>query len=193
MRTFLLGWLLWTTPASAQDPAAELRRLEGEIRTLAQKNAWSGVDRTYRAMVALEIPLPGADHALAAQAAIADGDALLALLRLRRVVESPEVPDDPADATARADAKSALERLATRYGPVSLSVGTGRDPTLLRPEAPFAPDERVAIKRATERLAADRLFRGLLPVGRYVVDGVMFEVVAGDDWQSVVLAAVGQH
>lgn len=191
MRNVLLAWLLVApTAASAQDPSAELRRLEGEIRALAQKNAWSGVDRTYQAMVALDIPLPGADHALAAQAAIADGDALLALLRLQRVVQAPEVPDDAADAAARDEARSALERLSTRYGPVSLSVGTGRDPSLVRPEPPFAPDERVAIQRATERLAADRLFRGLLPVGRYVVDGVTFEVVAGREWQSVVLAAV---
>lgn len=183
----LLGVAL---PALAQDPSAEHRRLQGELRKLAQKAAWSGVDRTYVSMVDLGIQLDPNDHLQAAQAAIARGDALLAMLRFRRVIAQRPPPDAPEeDHVTYEDARSALERLETRYGPVSISVGEGRQPVLLRPSAPFAPDERTAVEQATQRLAEERVFRGLLPVGEYEIDGRAFEVMAGTFWHPVVLAA----
>ena len=196
MRFLPLLALLITTSSAAQEQAAaeaELYRLGSEMNRLAQKTAWGGVDRAYKSMVALETPLAADAHLMAAQAAIADGDALKALLRLRRVMVAAHDPSDPEAVEARAEAESALNRLATRYGPVSLSVGKGRDPTMVRPQAPFAPDERVAVERAVQRVAEDRAFRGLLPVGSYEVGGVRFDVVAGEDWQSVVLAAVPER
>ncbi len=183
--------LLLAAPSGAQESQAELYRLQTEMNRLARETQWAGVERAYRAMVALEIPLSANDHLVAAQSAIARGDALKAMLRLQRVMDAASAPDDEAAAQARAEAASALNRIETRYGPVSVSVGEGRNPVLVRPHAPFAPDERVAVERAVRLVAEDRMFRGLLPVGRYVVDGKEFEVVAGRAWLPVVIASPG--
>lgn len=167
------------------DPASEHERLGEELRRLAQRNTWSGVDRTYRDLVALRIPLPPSEHLLGAQAALASGETLLAYWRLRRA-EEPPADAAPSELEAVATAGGDRRAIETRYGLVSLSVGEGAVPVLYRDDMPFAPQERDAIVAAQKHVSATRAFRGLLPAGTYRLDDASFTVLPGPAWNVVV-------
>ena len=174
--------LLWIAGAAwAQDRVAERHRLEEELVKLAQRNTWSGVDRTYRRLVDLEVALPAQDHYLGAQAALAEGETLLGWYRLNRV-DVGSLGTDPIQLEAWASTQREIEEINTRYGLVSIFVGDGAVPVLYRDAMPFAQQERDAIVSAQRTVSALRTFRGFLPVGNYAVDAVKFEVVATRDW-----------
>lgn len=143
------------SPAAAE---AECLRLREELQALARKNAWSGVERTYLSMLALgAAPLRGADHHAGAQAAAARGDLDLATQRLRMALATgEEVPG----------AREWLADLARRFGRIRLEGAT-----LEAAAPPFAPDERDAVAHAAHSLQATGFFDGMLPAGRYLVDG----------------------
>ncbi|MFT4625775.1 MAG: hypothetical protein ACI8PZ_004446 [Myxococcota bacterium] len=191
MRTFLIAVILTAAgPAlagkAAQSSTPETERLDQELGSLATKNAWAGVERVYTKLVELGEPPSVSAHLLGARAARDRGDMLAVLVRLRaasragagHVVE----PGTPID-----EAMQALDDLESRFGRVRMRVSEPRTPVLIRPEAPFAPDERASINHARERLADGRYFRGLLPTGRYVLDGFAFEVAAGPNFQDITL------
>lgn len=173
---FWLVGLAW-----AQDRVAERYRLEEELVKLAQRNTWTGVARTYRRLLDLEVALPAQDHYLGAQAALAEGQTLLAWHRLNRVNEAT-VGSDPVQIEALAATRRALDEIGARYGLVSIYVGNGAVPVLYRDAMPFPQQERDAIVTAQQTVSSIQAFRGFLPVGNYAVDAVKFEVVASEEW-----------
>lgn len=162
-------------PADAQDPLAERTRLEDELVRLAQRNTWSGVERTYQRLVALDVELRPQDHYLAAQAALARGDVLLGWYRLRRARTMPPVVDTVQQEAAEA-AERESDQIDQRYGLVSVYVGADAVPALLREGMPFGQQERDAILAAQRLIGDTHAFRGLLPIGTYALDGQRFEV-----------------
>lgn len=164
--------------ASASEPSsAERKRLEDELVKLAQRNTWSGVDRTYRQLLDLDTPLSAEDHLLGAHAAQSQGDARLAWYRLKRAVTDHNTSNSSAYDTAILE----LESMKANYGLVALYVGDGAVPVLFREQMPFGQQERDAIASAQRSVSTGRAFRGLLPVGSYAIDAVKFDVQAGAD------------
>jgi len=164
-------WLALTGPvfASGDVDRAEEIRLTEELRALAQRQAWAGVDRIYRQLDERAAPLEYPELLAGATAARALGDAASArdrLLAAARLNATREVIDS-------------LAAIDTHYGPVELNT-TGRGPTILQAEdLPFDPEQRAAIEAARLAVARTGQFRGLLPQGRYVFGGEAFEVRPG--------------
>lgn len=168
--------VLWSAlVALAGEAEAEQYRLREELATLAEKNAWSGVERTYKALEAVGLPLSLEDMTLGALAARNEGNMLAALERLQRAVQLP--PAD-ADTTAYAEAKAAIADLEARYNYVHVVIHEAgkKFPNVERPEMPFSPEDRKAIEFAQARIALNRAFMGLLPAGGYRLGEQAFEV-----------------
>lgn len=181
-------------PTEAKVLAAERHRLETDLDKLAQKLSWDGVERTYAKMLALQVPLDTHVHYTAALSAESRGDVNLAWLRLERALRDlPALKEKPlangvdpkktlpeqvveieGDGLA---ARDALDRLKSMYGRAVIAVSPNRLPALVRlGSKPFTLTEREAIKQAQSALSVGFAFEGLLPNGRYMVDGEMFEV-----------------
>jgi hypothetical protein len=163
---------------------AELVRLQGDISRLMQRNAWKGVERTYQAMVALNTTLRAEDHMAGEQAARMRGDITTAYTRLASAVGDRTTINSESPAEIK-DAFIRLENIELRYGRVSIEVHDGRVPALVRFDWPFAREERVAIELGREVLGRDRVFQGFLPIGKYMVDGLFFEVAPGVEGQDI--------
>lgn len=159
----------------AQAAEGERARLQNELHHMARRATWTGADRTYRQLVALEEPLNAEDHLVGFQAARQLGDTLRALQRLQRVT--------PLSGDVATDASGILENLRATHGLVAIVAPPGRAPALEAVELPFAPDQRLAIEAARATLAEAGTVRALLPAGSYRVDGQPFEVRAGTAWQ----------
>lgn len=61
-------------PEAPKSQKAEMQRLSEEMIRLAQRNAWTGVERAYQSILGLGIPPDGQIHKLAAEAARVSGD-----------------------------------------------------------------------------------------------------------------------
>lgn len=179
MRTILpplLALCLLGSPAFAGGEEAERYRLQQELESLARRNAWSGVERTYTELKGIGLPLTLGDHLLGAQAAIQEGQLLVALERLQIGLAVAEPDTDPNSPYATAQAlKAGFE---SRYGAVQIVLGDCA-PILFMPSKPFAEQERQAYANARTRLMEGGSFTGLLPAGEYKVDTFTFEVAAG--------------
>lgn len=180
--------LLWIAPAPCApvdaDTRAERIRLGEELTRLARRNAWVGVDRTYRALVELRIALAPDDHLLGGRAALAMGDPLRALYRMRRVPPPfVDAPDKTRDQEALDEARSVLTSLEEGYGLVSIQVEQEAKRELLRvDDMPFDPTARATVERAVVQVGAQGSYRGLLPVGAYSLAGREVDVEPGQDW-----------
>ncbi len=171
-RVVLALSLLAAAPAYAGEvERAEHVRVSEEMRRLAQRNAWFGVDQGYRkleALVAKGEVLSGKEHMFGAQAAQALGDITSARVRLVRA----------RDAGLAADAAPMLEMIDGNYGTLTVRfdkkyVGAA---ALVSKEPPFAPDQRACLDYVTKVLATRAAFEGLLPLGPYELDGQAFTV-----------------
>ncbi len=169
-----------TAALAKRDKAAELSRLSQDMEKLAKRNAWKGVVRKYHEALELDLPILPWVHMLAYEAARNEGDMTLARQAVVRASEA-EVGKDPKQAEARDQATEQLAGLDAAYGLVKIEVSSKRIPALVRPEMPFAMDQRKAIEVAQAMLAQEHSFQGVLPLGRYMVDGVFFEVVIGTE------------
>jgi hypothetical protein len=181
MRTLLFAPLLFlftatSAPAVAGEAEAERYRLQQELESLARRNAWTGVERTYVELQKLQLPLTLADHLLGAQSAIQLGDMLAALTRLQVGLAVAEPNDDPNSPYATAKALKA--NFEERYGQVQIQLGDC-GPILFMPNKPFAEQERQAYTQARTRLMEGGSFTGLLPAGDYRVDTFPFTVAPG--------------
>ncbi|MCA9489675.1 MAG: efflux RND transporter permease subunit [Myxococcales bacterium] len=172
----ILFLLLSGGPAGAAGTGAraEMDRLGEEMRILVEKNAWAGVERTYLKMLALQgrgLVLGWEQHRLGALAAQSRGDVLETWKRLRA-------------AEAAGSHKETLVWLAT------LEATHGRVVIELSPLVfgdvpievldPFSdPGAARVVKAAQESLSEHRFFDGLLPLGRYHVGTVPFDVDGG--------------
>lgn len=175
MRAFILALALSTAPAYAGKKAdsAEMYRLGRETEKLAEKNAWSGVDRNYGQMVALEskdVVIPVDIHMLGAQAARARGSVLDTWRRLKSALEQDPMSEE---------AMVWLANIGANYGEVNLVVSPAfKDEVVLEAlDVGFAPDQRTTIDAARAALTEERRFDGLLPLGRYRLGHVPFDIV----------------
>jgi hypothetical protein len=174
---FIGLWLLLVgVPAWSGEAEAERYRLSEELLKLAQKNAWTGVERTFQQLDAL--PLEIGDHVLGAQAAMEAGDMHKALARLQIGLRNAEASDDPNSPFQQAKGMEAS--LRERYGTVHIVLyDDSKIAALFRNPLPFSAQERQAISFAQARLSETRAFLGMLPLGTYRLDDVEIVVEAG--------------
>lgn len=153
---------------------AEVLRLSDQLTRFATDGKRAGVERTYQQLLAIEPRLTPDIHLTAARAAQERGDALLTLARLQRV---------PVGSPTFAGAAETLNTLVTRFGYVRITAPPG---TVLEGPARFAPMERAAIAWATEVVAEEGSFLGLLPAGSYTLAGQPLEVVEAQTANAVI-------
>lgn len=169
VKAFVLGlsMTLVAGPALAGNKQAqrqaEAHRLQEEMSKLAQRNAWSGVDRSYRKLMKLKkVKIKPEAHTLGAQAARNEGDVSAYMKRLQR---------------AGAAGKDELAAAKRAYGRVVIKRQRKRE---LKPAtAPFDPTHRKVIEKAAARIKKKGRYKGWLPVGRYTIGPNRFEVKAG--------------
>jgi hypothetical protein len=187
---------------SPAEQAAEVKRLTEEITKLAQRNAWAGVEKAYKALedkgdaVFGLIPkgLGGvaAVHQYGAEASRILGETQLSQTRLLRAKRSVETTS-PIDEKTLRQIIEALDAIEKSYGAVAIaprSVPTskrqlkrlqGHGPELIPVVQPFAPDQRRSIETAAKALKDTGSLMGLLPAGGYTVAGQSFTVNAGTE------------
>lgn len=155
------------TPPSVEPDRAEYVRLGRELEQLAARNAWSGVERTYRKLGLTGIPLRFEQHVTGAQAARALGNMRAARRRLDA-------------AHALREDKQVVEwmwEIDSRYGRVTLACEPGKHRIELEAEGShFHPDMQRAVEFAARRISERCAFDGLLPHGSYVFGKHAFKV-----------------
>lgn len=173
------GALLASTPAFACDEAEKLRLAE-EISRLAAKNAWSGVERSYQALLLTKCELKFESHWLAAEAARFLGKTFEQFERLeqaKKIDPQPQVLDS-------------IAAIEGNYGRIDIRGDARRPPLLTRADMPFAPDQRKSIEWAAQVVIGTGSFHGMLPFGDYDVGGVKFTVAAGPEFQAITVGKV---
>ena len=148
---------------------AEIDRLSDEIRTLARRQVWSGVERKYSQVVQLQGEVPAEIHLTGAYSAREEGDLLEVYDRLIRAASGSA---DPA-------VVDWLWDLDHNYGRVTLIADRRRTAELTAGEMPLDPNRRVAVQAAIETCANEGKFNGLLPKGHYEFVGQKFKVDPG--------------
>jgi hypothetical protein len=179
-----LGAVLVPAVAVAQQAGtvnkeAEKLRLIEEMNRLAAKNAWAGVERSYMALLDLNIDLPFDVHYMGAQSARYLGKTWEVYQRL----ESAKA------LKAQEDVVTGLQAIDEAYGRVRIKGDPRRKAALVREAMPFAPDERKSIEWAQTVVVETGSFEGMLPFGPYQIEGCPafpgFEVKQGKEWQIV--------
>ncbi len=178
-------FLSWAPVARAGElEAAEAARLSEEMRTLAARNAWVGVEGDFRQLLVLERKgqsISPQDWVMGAQSARGVGNMTACRERLAKSVAlSPS-----------GENINWLSQIDGTFGAVDLSA----DKTLLpRPKLaakvmPFIPDQRQAIEFARAAVEETMDFKGLVPAGEYTYGGETLQVVAGGEVVAVHLQA----
>ena len=174
---------------------AEVQRLAEEMNHLAAKNAWAGVDRTYRQLETLGDGAfalatdPAALHFLGAQAARNLGDIRRYKSLVQRAKTALLATGRPADDAQLQMLEAELTAIDQAYGAVSIAPRSKRSanakkgetvgPELIPAVMPFAGDQRVSIERARAQILETGSFSGLLPAGDYTLGTESFTVIAG--------------
>ncbi len=166
----LLLLFLGSPALAGEDTASEVRRLSQDIKSLAQRNAWDGVERKYRELLALQDNHPQHVHMLGADAARNRGDVSSTLDRLSAANEA-EASEDIAGQIATLHQEFALVML--RCDPCEV--------TLNADAPPFRPDFLKAIEFATEAVNEKGRWRGYLPSGSYTYGIAAFTATAGEE------------
>ena len=165
-----------STPATAYAAdcdMAEKLRLSEEAKKLAQRNAWAGVERAFQGLLDTKCELKFPEYDLGAQSARYLGKTFEMYERLtfaKDLDPQPEILD-------------LLSGLDANYGRIEIKGDPRRRPVLSRPAMPFPPDQRKSIEYAVEYIEGTGSFKGMLPVGDYVVGDIEFSVAVGSDWQ----------
>lgn len=148
---------------------AEVDRLSGEIRTLAGRQVWSGVERKYRQALALEARLPADVHLVAAYSARSSGDLIAVYDRLTRA----------ANQKATKEVVDWLWDLDHNFGRVILNADRRGTSELVIKQMPLDPNRRQAVQAAIAQCKDTGAFKGLLPRGEYQFGGQEFRVEPG--------------
>lgn len=153
--------------------AAEHQRLADEMEQLARRQLWPGVELKYQECVALGVELSFDELRNGALAARGLGNMQAAYDRLREA------------ARVRADKEIVdwLWSIDSLYGHVDLQTTPPRSAELTVESLPFAPDQRAAVDYAVAYMREHGVFKGLLPRGRYTLNGRTFEVDPGVAFQ----------
>ena len=170
----LLCWSAGLGVAYAEEPSADVSegehvRLSSEIKQLATRQAWAGVEKKYEELEKLGVALSFDDLLHGAYAARALGDAQAAYDRLKVAAKekgTKEVVDW-------------LYAIDVGYGRVELLATPPRGITLEAELMPFDPDQRTAVSAASAAVTREGQFLGLLPKGKYTFAGTTFEVQPG--------------
>jgi hypothetical protein len=168
-----------------------------EITKLAQRNAWTGVDRTYKQLEGMGedafglLPDPAAIHQFGAAAARARGDMEQYRARLWRektVLDSAVGRIDDTTLSGVIQELSDIEKIygAVRIAPRSMPKSKRKQAELQGPElkpvevpSGFDPASRRSIEFAANEIRTEGSFAGLLPPGEYTLGDQSFTVVAG--------------
>lgn len=155
---------------------AEHSRLAQEMRKLADRSAWRGVEANYQRMLDLQrkgVELEYADHILGAQAARDMGRITQVYERLERA-KALEVTSE---------VEEWMSDIQASYGLVDLNTDPRfKGKSELVPAAiPLQPDRRAAIAAAQGMVTQNGGYVGLLPHGTYQFGGQEFTVVAGGE------------
>jgi hypothetical protein len=160
---------------------AEYQRLSSEIRSLAKRDHWMGVDHAYVQAVATGAALAFGDHMAGASAALAIGDVGAARQRLMAAK----------DVEVDREVIETLWSIDTHFTEVHLVTDRGAE--LHVAEMPFNPQHANAVEFAQERVRETHEFHGYLPAGAYTVGGAAFTVqVTGVGGEAVVVNARSQ-
>jgi hypothetical protein len=154
---------------SPEQIEAEHTRITTEMKGLAERQIWVGVERKFIAMLDLEIEPHFQDLLMAAQAARGVGDVKSTNERLKRAAkfqQTEEITDWIWD-------------IDQNYGHVEILGVPNKNRELYEVVAMFAPDKRQAVQFAKTTLEDSGTFVGLLPHGEYVVMGETFAVEPG--------------
>ncbi len=152
-----------------QDLIAERDRIAGEMHSLAKRSVWAGVERRYRQLVQMGIPLTAGDHLTAAYAARESGDLNQVFVRLQlaaAIEGTQEIVDW-------------LYDIDHNYGHVTLLAGRKGTAKLIAVNLPLDPNQRKAVEAAIETARQTGRFEGLLPRGRYEFATQAFKVEPG--------------
>ena len=175
----VLGAALTPSTALACDMAEKLRLAEEE-KKLASRNAWSGVERSYEALLETKCDLSFDEHFLGAESARVLGKTWEQYERLERAVAIED----------KAEIREAMESIDANYGRVDIRGNARRRPTIERPEMPFAPDQRKSIEWSQTVINNTGSFYGMLPQGSYVVGDMDVTVELGEEFQVVTVGKV---
>ncbi len=189
-----LSLLLLATPVFGAEPTemsaaelaatkAEVDRLSGEIKTLASRQVWGGVERKYRQALALGLVVPGDVHLIAAYSARDRGDLIAVYDRLTRA----------AGHAASKEVVDWLWDLDHNFGRVTLKADRKRTAALTADMMPLDPNRRQAVEAAILQAKAAGKFKGLLPRGSYNFSGQDFRVEPGISVRVEVSAKVRRH
>ncbi len=148
---------------------AEINRLSDEIRVLARRQVWSGVERKYKQVGALDGTVKSDVHLTAAYSARETGDLLEVYERLLRA----------AAGKANKAVVDWLWDLDHNYGRVTLVADRRRTAKLSMRDMPLDPNRRTAVEAAILACKDEGKFNGLLPRGEYEFDGQEFKVEPG--------------
>lgn len=167
-------------PALAEEPPAEggfvtaeakaeAQRLSDDLEKLAKRQVWTGVEKKYRDLVAIGVPLEQQDYLYGAYAARELGDVAAAYERLQaaaRLGGSKEIVDW-------------LWDIDHNYGNVDLLMVPPRSVELACDEMPMDPNQRKAVEAAMRKAKEEGSYSGLLPKGSYTFAGQPFVAEPG--------------
>jgi len=154
---------------TAEAAKAEYIRLTQEIEKLASRNAWTGVERTYQAILETGVAPSFSDHVAGAQSSRVVGNMSQTHERLSAATELQE----------DAEVMDWLWEIDSNYGRVYLVCDLNpKDPMALTAGAmPFDPAMASSVRFAIDKVATECLFDGFLPKGTYVFGTKEFAVV----------------
>jgi len=162
---------------AGSEAEAEAVRLDEDLRKLAGRNAWDGVDGIYARLRSLEsdgVTLSAVQHELGAEAA----------LQLGRIREARGrfglARNASADSVEKQRLQGVIMDIDDRFGSVVLTAAgkARRDASVRMSGAVFALDARAAISYANGEIQLSGSFDGLLPVGEYSFSAATFVVTS---------------
>ena len=160
---------LYAAPIDDAQATAESNRLIREMESLASRNAWQGVERTYQRLLDSQATITASTHILAGDASISLGDTWEAYQRYFRALQI----DDTAAAGQH------LRQIRNNFGRVEILRKNKASVNLTAAKSSFQPDVRKSIEHAVHELDETGGFNGMLPVGTYEVNGQTITVAPG--------------
>jgi hypothetical protein len=153
--------------------SAEATRLENEMTKLADKAAWSGVDRTYENWKKVRDENDNTKwpiYQLAAHAAMMLGKAASRYFRLWTALALLKLAQGPSEQHDKMNKE--IKILGDKWALVDIRLTRKSDASLVPvPSIDARLGGSEAINLAQEKLRTDRKFAGLLPLGGYTIGG----------------------